>query len=347
MLRLWLLLSLVGLGSMALALEELVVLYNGQPLLPPKVLLGDWGFTPRAPGANPLKPARVSGRTYGLRLSTLGRYQGARFDLQAPIDITPLLTSKNTYLEVYLRGTGSGDASKITGDGGTPPPPETYQSAALTGVATEVPPPVPDLQTEVPDGPATDGLPKEFQPVQKKPATVPLPALKNLRFTFITEHGQGLLIVTPDQFFPRDEVGPWIRVDIPLTLINKALPIGGKWTRLLITSDEPTELLLGRLAIVRDNLPLQGSFIVFPPFLEAGKRIFFAARVETGLSRYEVHWDFDTKAGVTIDATGDRVTYVFDTEGNYLITCTIRDVTGGKEPVSSTLEVKVSRPLDK
>ena len=78
-------------------------------------------------------------------------------------------------------------------------------------------------------------------------------------------------------------------------------------------------------------------------FLEAGQRIFFTARVAAGLSRYETTWNFGTGGADKVDATGDRVTYTFDKEGNYTITCHVHDLNDGKDPVTSAFEVRVSR----
>lgn len=212
----------------------------------------------------------------------------------------------------------------------------------------------PPRVTVTPDGrtPAAprldDGFPPEMSgDTARKLLSVPLPQLKNIRITFYTDEGVGMLMVTPDQFYPKEEVNQfWVRIGIPLSQIQPAMAIGGKMHRMVISSDEPAEFLVGRLAFVRDSDPIEASMLVFPPFLEAKKRIFFAARVTAGLTPYEVTWDFDTDAGESEDAVGERVTYTFPTEGVYTITCTVRDKTGAKPPVTSVMGVKVSRPFE-
>jgi hypothetical protein len=348
--RIFVLIGLV-LGALAgaLAMETLTVIYDGSAALPAKVTLGDWGFVPRPPtpdpAANPFKPLKLGRNWYALKLSSLGRYQGARFDFQTPLDTTAFVGVKNTYLQLYLRALDE----KKTGDGAAGG--ETYSSAAITNPIrpedAPPPPPLPGPDGVVPPAPGPDGvlvndLPTEFQPPKVKPNSVPMPAFKNLRFTFITEKGPAVLDVKPEQLFPTDE-GRWEKVEIPLTLLNAALPLGTKLSRLIITSDEPVEMYVGRLAVVKDATPFTINTFIYPNFLEAGQRIYFAARVEVGLSQYEVQWDFDGKAGATVDAVGERVTHVYDTEGTYVVNCTVRDKNGGKEPVTATLEVKVSR----
>jgi hypothetical protein len=350
---------LLGLCTAAIAqtTENLAIIYDGQNALPANITLGNWGFTLRTNAADAFKPVRYS-RTFGITLHTMGRYQGARFDFGAPIDTDNLFGVKNTYLELYLRAvpddkTATTGEKPKTGDPGSnptnPPPPPP-------------PPPANDPMRQPPPGgnpgggpggpgnPGGPGVPGAVDPNQPpaeppvKVPTVPLPNFTNLRFTFFTEKGQGQLVVTPDQFFPKEEInGRWVRLDIPLTLLNDKLPVGGKLQRMLITSDDPADYIVGRIAFVRDVTPLTVKTTVFPLFLEAGQRIVFIARVEAGLSRYETTWNFGANGPEAVDATGDRVTYTFDKEGNYTITCKVRDLSDGKDPVFSKFEVKVSR----
>lgn len=349
---------LLGLCSMAFGLEDLLVIYDGKAALPADVTLGDWGFLPRQGDvAKALQPTSFGPRRYGLKLASTGRYQGARFDFAKPVDSAAFFGVKSTYLEIYLRA-AEGDKGPAKAAGGTPTDPAAGPAQTMQPEQPIQPPVQPDPAAGAPPmaggdpGVRNDGgqpeLPAEFRlDPKERPRTVLLPTLKNLRFTFYTDKGVGLLTVTPEQFHPRDEVNQfWVRVDIPLHRLHEALPVGGNLTRMVITSDAPAEYVVGRIAMVRDSTPLQVKTTVYPAFLEAGRRLFLAAKVEPGLARYETVWDFDTKAGASIDATGDRVTYTYDAEGNYIITCTVRDLDGGKEPVSSMMEVKVSRTRD-
>lgn len=307
---------LLGLGRLAFGLETLVTFYGGQADLPAGITMGDWGYFPRAiptEGTQPIKMTGLSGKVYGLKITTSGRYQGARLDFAKPVDTTAFIGVKSTYLELYLRVPPSTTATTAT-----PPPPPATPPPATTGT------------TDTP-----------------KPSTVPMPAFKkNLRFTFLTDKGMGLLIIPPEKMVVREEIaGRWARIDIPLSDIEPGFPTGGQLSRLLITSDDPIEFCVGRLAVVRDDEPLTLQYVFFPPFLEAGERINFVARVGAGLAQYQVTWNFT--GGTGIDAVGDRVSYVFDKEGNYTISCAVRDLSGGKDTVTSEpLEVRVSRKRD-
>ena len=398
---------LLGWSGIALAGNELAVIYNGEPDLPAKVTLGSWGYMPQDvqvtvdstgqevavdntnylyPGMqvrvdgttvcrvesvlsptsvrlstavnvvagstitleNPFHPVRLvpNRKIFGLSMLTLGRYQGVYFDLAEPLDSTSLFSEKNMYLEIYLRAAAedvptAGIADLPAATPTTPGPPTgTPATPALPGTT----PPVAGTGPTIPMT-----LPAELLSQVIPPAsTVKLPTLKNLRFTFFTEKGQGLLTITPDKFYPKDDVNKyWVRVGVPLSMLNPMLPVGGKLTRLLITSDEPCHFLLGRMAFVQDDDPFKVDMFVYPQFIEAKKRIFFAVRLKDpiGLSRYETTWCFNSKVNNTVDAMGDRVTYTFDTEGMYRVSCTVRDMSGNKPPVTRSVDLKVSRSL--
>jgi len=402
----FLLAVLLGLGQASLAVEELSVIYNGEPQLARRIAMGFWGYRPVVEGEiHPFQPIRLvpNRKLYALKVLTLGRYSGVRFDFVEPLDLSAFQQEKNVFLEVYLRAPlqptlalpapeeTAGVAGVTAARGAAPAPglnPPMYGDRPFGDRGVTLPPGVPGLEDDPdgqfplrqpggrldrmerpPDGPGDviedpmrpvrqplrqptrtpdEAFPDEFKrAVQSDPTTVPLPRMKNLRLTFFTEQGEGLLILTPEDFYPRDEVNKtWVRLGIPLSLLKKELPVGGKLTRLVISSDEPAELLIGRMAFVRDTDPIQLRLFINPPFLEAKKSIFLAARIEGGLTPYEVTWDFDTAAGASVDATGERVTYTYAKEGVYTITCTARDKTGGKPPTVSSIEVKISRPFE-
>jgi len=304
---------------------------------------------------NPFRPVRMmpNRKLYGLSMLTLGRYQGVVFDLAEPLDATALFADKNNFLELYLRAAADDRYAFAT------PVPHPEGETPETAPAGPQPPPA--NQTEInppgttPAGPApppvrprpggVEGFPSDMlAKIMPKPLTVPLPSVKNLRFTFFTEKGQGLLTIKAEDFYPKDEVNRyWIRVGVPLSTLNPLLPVGGKLSRILVTSDEPIHFLLGRLAFVHDEDPIKVDMFVYPMFLEAKKRIFFAARVEPGLARFQTTWCFNTAAGDTVDAMGDRVTYTFDKEGTYNIKCQVKDMTGGKLTVNKSKDLRVAR----
>jgi len=388
---------LLGLCSAVQAVEDISIFYNGEKQLPRRIVMGFWGYRPVGlTEVNPFVPFRLAAnrRYYGLKILTLGRYEGVRFDFMEPLNLAPFIEDKDIFLEIYLRSSqgsimpttlaplpveaypgayppGAYPPGMMPGEGVLPPgaypgvrpprgpmvprPPGAPPLAGedegpppgLVNPTAGVPRPVNPPVEAVPNPQPEDNIPNEMIDEEKKPLSVPLPQLKNIRITFYTEKGVGMLMVTPEQFYPKEEVNNfWVRIGIPLSQIQKGMPIGGKLNRMVVTSDEPTEFLVGRLAFVRDNKPMVVNLFIFPPFLEAKKSIFFAARVEAGLTPYEVQWDFDTRAGESVDAVGERVTYTYPAEGLYTITCTVRDLTGAKPPVINTIDVKISRPFE-
>lgn len=108
--RQWMVLGvlLVGGSHLAWGVETLAGIFTDSGAnLPANVVVGDWGAIPREDdAADPFKPQAVlpGAGYYGLRVTTLGRYQGMRIDLKQPIDASTVFGQKNRYLEVYLRG---------------------------------------------------------------------------------------------------------------------------------------------------------------------------------------------------------------------------------------------------
>lgn len=171
-----------------------------------------------------------------------------------------------------------------------------------------------------------------------------LPALRNLRITLYTESGVGVLSIPAADFFPQQEIaGGWVVLDLPLSRLSTKDALSGAMSRLVISSDDAATMLLGRLAFVRDVSPLQAAITTFPATLQTGQPVVFTAHADGAVTDCRVSWDFDTAAGPTVDATGDRVSYVYANAGTYTVTCTVRDVNGVKDPITLTREVKITR----
>lgn len=171
-----------------------------------------------------------------------------------------------------------------------------------------------------------------------------MPALENLCFTFFTATGSGSYTLPSSAFFPADLVDQtWVRIAFPLNRVLPADRLRGTLNRLVLTSDTPANFQLGRLAVVHDMSTLQANITTAPAVLETGKAVYFNANANGGIAPCEATWDFDTAAGVSIDATGNQVTHVFVNPGTYLITCTIRDMYGMRDPVTVTREIRVIR----
>jgi hypothetical protein len=117
--------------------------------------------------------------------------------------------------------------------------------------------------------------------------------------------------------------------------------VTGKIVRVVLTTDDASEFLLGRFALVRDEAPMSVLASSFPPAPDAGQTFVCTATAQTGLARPEITWDFDARDGIAVDATGSQVTSHYAAPGAYRVTCTVRDTAGWKAPVTTTLEVIV------
>ena len=86
--------------------QDLYVLFNGEDTLPPQIVMGGWGFMQQDATVKPFEPKRLTAALhspYYLYISTLGRYEGVRFDFPQPLPAAELLRVKNVFLELYVR----------------------------------------------------------------------------------------------------------------------------------------------------------------------------------------------------------------------------------------------------
>lgn len=175
-------------------------------------------------------------------------------------------------------------------------------------------------------------------------AHVPMPSLTSLRVTLFTQGGVNTLAVPSNDFYPLDEVdGNWMRLALPLNRLPAKYPLAGDLRRLLITTDSPVKLLLGRVACIRDFAMLRATISSAPAILRTGTPVILSAAVEGGLTPYAVSWNFGIAADpAVIDATGASATALFPKAGNYLITCTVRDTDGIKDPITVTRTVTIT-----
>jgi len=264
---------------------DVATIYNGESRWPANLQVGEWGNAQGDAQILSPTPLEVKTGVYGIAVSTLGRYQGTRFDFNPPLDTHLIFGVKNVYLELYLR---------------------------------------PSLNTVNKHG---------F-----------MPNLTNLRFTLFTANGIGTCAVPASQFYPAEVIQKtWVKIDLPLSKLDPALHLSGPLSRIVITSDGPVSFLLGRLAVVQDTSALRADITTFPAILETDQTIFFSASVDSGLSPCTAAWDFDTTTGATVDAMGNQVTCRYTNPGTYLITCTVRDANGIKDPITVTKEIKINR----
>jgi hypothetical protein len=171
---------------------------------------------------------------------------------------------------------------------------------------------------------------------------VALPGLPNLRITLVTEKGEALLSAPMSELFPRTEVaGAWLQVALPLSALQAATPPGGDLSRLIFTADSAGELLLGRVAFVRDTTPMTVTVSAFPPAPDVDQVVALSATVSSGLAKPTITWCFNAVAGPAVDAAGERTTARFPAAGPYVVLCTVSDSGGQKEAVRGQVEVDV------
>jgi hypothetical protein len=92
----------LGLGRLALGAVDDLIIYNGEVSVPPSISLGNWGTAGQDGSRKPSDLLAVTVSRHAIPVTTQGRYQGLRIDCTAPVDISPLLSARDTLLELYL-----------------------------------------------------------------------------------------------------------------------------------------------------------------------------------------------------------------------------------------------------
>jgi len=134
----------------------------------------------------------------------------------------------------------------------------------------------------------------------------------------------------------------WMTVSIPFAYLKEKLSLPEyKLSRLVCTGDGTEPFYVGEIRAVRDTTPLRADA---GEEKEVAKnyQIVFHAMAGTGASAVRYSWDFDKTDGLQSEATGELIYHVFRRPGTFLVTLTVSDVFGLKEPAGSTIKVKVN-----
>ena len=348
------------LGGLVGAADELMIYEGEAAAAPGKISIGAWGsgtckeVTDRyfiGPGA--------------LKITTQGFYQGARLEFEKPVDFSAFFGKKNTYLELKMQfpksaaaATTPGAVPGAGGEGQFIGDPQTrkfhrptcqlvpqimqkvnlqsYQEAIRQGYQ-----PCEYCNPSPAPAPGVPGVPGEEGMVRPGELAVQPPDIEALRIVLLTEKGQ--LAAEPVPFKPAIiERKEWLRIAIPLANFMGKVPKDQmKVKRMLICGDGISTFFIGQMKLVVDNSPVTAQLSVFPPESTVGREITFSAQVEAGDAQTRVTWDFDEKDGIQVEAVGEKVSKIYRKPGEYQVTCVVSDITGGKAPFSTTINVRV------
>jgi hypothetical protein len=165
--------------------------------------------------------------------------------------------------------------------------------------------------------------------------TIERPKIQRLRFVFIDPTGKRLEV--QQGLTSSGETG-WVDASIPVAKFRAASIDSVK--KILLFSDLPDTIYIGEIKIAQDTEQLKAE-VVDDLSYAVGDAVPFPATVTAGLSSVRVSWDFDVKDGIQEDAIGAYVTHVFSKSGDYVVTVTVKDNNGIKNPYSTTIKVHI------
>ncbi|UCH36599.1 MAG: PKD domain-containing protein [Armatimonadota bacterium] len=183
---------------------------------------------------------------------------------------------------------------------------------------------------------------------QAKPAPAPIPTgpapaaeaafqTDGFRVQLTTDKGTAVLADYPIHPGDRNASG-WTRVGFPLSEFKG--PLGDQLERIAVFSERPDIFYVGEMKITLDTSPLGAKPVAYPAIARTGQPVTFLADAKGGLAPVQAVWDFDNSDGVETQATGTRVTNVYDQPGDYEATVIVSDATGAN-PESKTYVVLV------
>ncbi len=284
--------------------QELLI-YDGRPLEELGIKAGGWGS-----GSIGQVRERVFRGSFSLKLTSLNYYEGGRLEFPQPIDLSPFLNNPYAFLQFRV-SLGTYALFTFPGTFGE-------RGQGLGGV------PMPGM----------GGAPGMFAPTGQV-----LP-LRGLRVVLFCE--DGLLVSEGFPLSFQIRMGEaWLSVGIPFnTFKGKG---NGKVTRMLICTNSPQIIYIGEIKATIDRTPIKLNLPYTALSARVNIPVQFFASAEGGLSTLRFSWDFDKSDGIQEEAIGNPVVHTFTKEGKYIVTVTVSDETGVKNPVQREISVEVYR----
>lgn len=177
--------------------------------------------------------------------------------------------------------------------------------------------------------------------------------LKSIRIIVTTTDGKKSEAIISTSAASSGERG-WRQAGIPLQAIKGFDKTNKIIKDIAFSGDVSTAFYIGDMRILSDKTPIRAE----PNFRNAvattNDNIIFSANGFGGSSVLKYEWDFDETDGIQVDAEGQSVRYRFRIPSNdqaggrvkpggvYVVTLTVRDQYGLKEPYSTTIKVKIN-----
>lgn len=282
-----------------------VTLFKGDPITTVGITVNGWGS-----GTAVESSRRYYEGSRSIEISTQGLHEGGRIDFRNPIEMIEPTIDENEYLQLVVGFTSlvRSDASAFVGPG------FGVKSAPGFSVIPEVS--VYYFEEEIPTR----------------------PKVNNIRIVLESDNNRSIDATVDVQSDPDDG---WYKVSIPLKTFGLKKGDSFKVKRVLVFSDVPDVLYVGRIGTVTDSDPIQvqsGDEQV----VAIGDTVTFRADADGGACMLKYSWNFGDRGGTGEDTTGQVVSHAFKRGGDYDVTLTVSDVWGVKKPVKTIFKVSVN-----
>ena len=312
-------------------------IYKGEPIDQAGVALQSWGS-----GEARESEEKVYIGNKSIKVTTHGRYQGARLVLQNPLNLKAVQDDKFAYL-VLTMALAARDSSGSMGLGndygsmfGRPGAGGQGRFGAMFGR--------PGLGQGQGQGQGAEG---DLSGKMSRPKPI-----SKLRVVLVSTDDKKM-----ESWLPIETAVPvredWKQIAVPVAAIGGLKDSSGVIKELEIFGDSPAILYLGEVRVMRDETPIRADDLP-ERTVAVNDSVQFTGSAEAGVTPLVYEWDFDDSDGIGVDKVGKTVSYKYRKSRRdpkspmgrdsaaYTVTLTVRDQYGLKQPIRRTTKVLVT-----
>jgi hypothetical protein len=332
--------ALIGAGLLTLAAavpaqQGTQAIYSGQPLTQSGMKVASWGS-----GLAVESTEAVYSGANSLKLTTHGRFQGARLVLPAPMDVKAAVADPNAYLQiVYMisdknASSGGGPGGMSLGSyGQSSSRPRGQQGPGRGGSGSG------DL------GGSGGQSGANYRMGKAQP-------LANFRVVMVTTDNRNIELNLPVDV-ARTERDQWKSLAVPVGAVRGLKESNGQIAEIRLFGDQPAVVFLGELRVLRDLTPLRlepiqdrtiakNDTISFTAVAEAGPTPLKYEWTVQGIANPDAQARSEVTAAYLVVGEGRTFKHRFIKSGDYKVTVTAVDVYGTKKSASQSATVQVT-----
>lgn len=324
----------LALGTAALSVA---LLANAQTIYNPTRSVKDQGMSLKSWGSGTIAETDETAfeGTTSIRVSSRNFFQGGIITFATPVDLTKAYTDKSNLLQFTMHvpglatgsaagGGGKGGGAKgggglgsLGGDGG--------KGGGVSGGGGEL------GQNRGASGePSGGGV-----------TVTSTASLEKIRLIVTTSDGirsEAFLDIKGKVADPKG----WLKTSIPLQAIAGFSRTNKIVSSVAVAGDAVSTFYIGEVSVLNDSTPVYGEINQGDLNLALGDIVTFVGNGFGGSTPVKYEWDFDSSDGIQVDATGQVIKRRFRKPGDFIVTLTVSDAFGLKEPHKTTIKVTVN-----